>query len=74
MGVHEDVTLANSTDVTNLLVYEFNVSMETTSGDALWINDNNERHDRIIHNMVIAGLIYGNQHENKWFCAAETSA
>ena len=24
--------------------------------------------------MVIAGLLDSNQHENKWFCAAETSA
>ena len=37
----EDIALANWTDVTNLLVDEFKISMETTGSDASWINGNN---------------------------------
>ena len=48
--------------------------MEITGGDASWINGNIERHNRSIHNMVKSGLLDSNQHENKWCCAAETSA
>ena len=48
--------------------------METTGGDAYWISIKNERHNRRIHNMVRAGLLDSNKHENKWCCAAETSA
>ena len=40
--------------------------METTGGYAYWINGNNERPNRIIHNMLRAGLNDGNHHENKW--------
>ena len=50
--VDEDSALANSTDVTNLLVDEFKISMETTGGDAYWLNGKNERHNISIHNMV----------------------
>ena len=39
--LHEDGALTNSTDVTNLLVYEFKISMEITGGDASWLNVNN---------------------------------
>ena len=46
--VYEDSELENSTDVKNLLVDEFKISMETTGGDAYWINGNNERHNIII--------------------------
>ena len=66
--------MENSTDITNLLIDEFEISMETPGGDTSWINGNNERHNRSIHNMVIAGLLDSNKHENKWCCAAETSA
>ena len=73
MRVYEYGVLENSTDVTNLLVYEFNISMETTGSDASCFNGKNERHNRSIHNMVIEGLIDSNQHENKCRCEAETS-
>ena len=48
--------------------------METTGSDASWTNGNNERQKISIHNMVRSVLIDGNQHENKWWCAAEKSA
>ena len=60
--------LENSTDVTNLIVDDFNTSMETNGGDASWLNRNNERHKISIHNMVGAGLMKSNQHEKKWCC------
>ena len=66
MIVDEDSALENSTDDTNLLIEEFKISMETTGGDASWINGNNKRHNRNIHNMVIAVNIDSNQHSNKW--------
>ena len=66
--------MENLTDVTNLLVNEFKIYIETTGGDASWINVNNERHNRSIHNMVIAGLIDSNQHSNKFCCVVDTSA
>ena len=34
--VYEDGALEKSTDVTNLLVDEFKISMENTGGDASW--------------------------------------
>ena len=37
--------------------------METTGEDASCINVNNEQHNRSIHNMVRAGLIFSHQHE-----------
>ena len=64
--VDEDGFLASSTDVTNLLVDEFNISMETTGGDSSYSNGNNQRQNKIIHNMVREGLIYSDQHKNKW--------
>ena len=48
----EDTALSNSTEVTNLLVDELKISMDTTCGDASWINGKNEIHNRSIHNMV----------------------
>ena len=48
--------------------------MKNTGGDSYWINGKDERHNRSIHNMLITGLLDSNQHENKWFYAAETSA
>ena len=71
--VDKDSALSNSTDVTNLLFDDFKISMETTGSDDSWINVNNERHNRRIHNMLIAGLLDINNHKNKSCCAAETS-
>ena len=48
MRVDVDGALEKSTENTNLLVYEFNTSMENTGGDASWINGKNERHNRSI--------------------------
>ena len=48
--------------------------METTGGDASWLNGKNERHKIRIHNMVISGIIDNNQQEKKWSCASETSS
>ena len=48
--------------------------METPGGDTSWINGNNERHNRSIHNTVVAGLLDSNKHENKWYCIAATSS
>ena len=62
--------LENSTYVTNLLVDDFNTSMETTGAYESWINENNERQNKIFHNMVAACLLDINQHENKWCCEA----
>ena len=72
--VDEYSALVNSIDVKNLLIDELKISMETTGGDSYWINGNNERHNRSTQNMVISGLLDSNQHENKWWCTAETSA
>ena len=41
LRVDEYVDLSNSTDITNLLVDPFKISMETTGGDASCINGNN---------------------------------
>ena len=69
MRVDKDGALAKSTYVTNLPVNYFRKAMESTVDDASWINVNNKRYNRIIHNIVIAGLIKINQHENNC-CAA----
>ena len=39
--VDEDGALVNSTDTTNLLVDDFNISIETTGGDVSLINGDN---------------------------------
>ena len=39
--VDKNNALENSIDVTNCLVDEFRITMETTGGDASWINGNN---------------------------------
>ena len=44
--------LENSTDVTNLQVDDFRITMETTVGDASWLNGKNERHNKSINKMV----------------------
>ena len=64
-NIDEDSALEKSTDITNLIIDEFEVSMETPGGDTSWINGNNERHNRSIHNMVIASLLDSNKHEDK---------
>ena len=61
----EDGALEKSKNVTNLLIEEFKISMETTGGDESWINGNNERQNRSIHNMVVSGLLDNNQHAKK---------
>ena len=48
--------------------------MENTGGNSYFLNGNIERHNRSIHNMVIEKLLDSNPHENKSFCASETSA
>ena len=45
MRIDKDVSLENSTDVTNLLVDEFRIIMENNGGDELWINENNKGHN-----------------------------
>ena len=50
--VDEDGALENSTYAPNLLIDDFNISMETTGCDASWINGKNERHTRSIKNIV----------------------
>ena len=45
MRIDKDVSLENSTDVTNLLVDEFRIIMENNGGDELWINKNNKGHN-----------------------------
>ena len=39
-------------DITNLLVDEFNIALETSGGDESWINVKNERKNRSIQNML----------------------
>ena len=73
MIVDEDGVLENSTDVTNLLVDDFRISVETTGGDASWINENNEKHNISIHNIVRAGLIDSNQHGKIVMCSRKIS-
>ena len=70
----EDGDLENSTFVNNLIVDEFNISIENTGGDASWFNVNIEQHKRSVHNMVRSGLLYSKQLEKKWCYASETSA
>ena len=70
MRVDEDGALGNSTYVNNLLVDEFNISIETTGGNASWLNEKNKRHKIIIHNMIRAGLLGSNQNENIWCYAS----
>ena len=48
--------------------------METTGGDAYFINEKNEIHNRSIHNMEGAGIIGSNHHVNKWCYSEETPA
>ena len=39
--------------------------METTGGDASWLNGKNETHNRRIHKMIISVLIEINKNTNK---------
>ena len=48
--------------------------MENTGGDASQLNVKNERHKKVIHNMVISVLLESNKHTNKWCYAEETSS
>ena len=63
MRFDEDGALTNSIDANNLIVDDFSISMETTGGDTSCLNVNNERHNIIIHTMVISGLLDINQNE-----------
>ena len=63
--VDENGVLENSTDVTNSIIEESKISMETTGGDASRINGHNKRHNRSIHIMIRKDLIESNQHANK---------
>ena len=72
--VDEDDTLEKPSDVTDILVDKFNIALDTTGGDASWLNGKNKLHNRIIYKMVISCLIVSNQNENKWCCASETYA
>ena len=74
MRVEEDGVLEDSIDVTNISVDDFIIFVENTGGEASWINRKNEMHNRSIQTMVIEVLIDNNQHEQKCWCAAETSA
>ena len=42
------------------------MSMKTTGCDVSWLNVNNEIHKRIIHSIVIAGLLDSNKHAKYW--------
>ena len=48
--------------------------MENTGGDAYWLNGENERQNRRIHNMVREWLLDSNKNANKLCCAAKKSA
>ena len=63
--VYEDGTFKNSTYFTNPIFDDFIIAMETTGGDASWINRKSEHQTIDIHNMVRSGLLDSNQHENK---------
>ena len=62
---YKNGVLENSTDVPNLLVDKLKISMETTGVDVSWLNCNNERHNRSMHNMLTKGIIDSTQHTNK---------
>ena len=64
--VDDDGVLENSTDATNLLVYELIIATETTSGDASRINGNNERHNIRIHTMFRSNIITSNKNWILW--------
>ena len=70
MRVDEYGALVNSTYVTNLIVDDFNISMENTGGGASWINIKNEQNNRSINKMVRACLLDSNKNENKLGCEA----
>ena len=57
MIIDEDSALVKSAYFINLLVDQFTIFIETAGVDASGINGNNERHNIIIHNMVIACLL-----------------
>ena len=71
--VDKDYALENSIDVTNILVDEFMIHMETNGGDAPWISEKNERHNISIHRMIKAGLLYNYKHTKMVFCSRSIS-
>ena len=74
MGVYKDGVLEKSTVVNDIFVDNFNTAPENTGGYTSWINVNNERQNMNTHNIFKSDLLDNNQEENKWCCAAETSA
>ena len=72
MRIDDDGALEKSADITNFIFDKFSITTETTCGYSSWTNRKNERNNRIKHNMVRAGLIESNQHENQLGCAEET--
>ena len=73
MRFDKDGALEKLTDVTNLLVNEFKIAIETTDSDTSWLSGKNERQDIIIHNMVGAYIIDMNKHEKKVLCSINIS-
>ena len=63
MRVDKDGALSKSVDVTSLLVDELRIFIETTGGDASWLNVNNEQHNRIIYKILREILLDSTQHE-----------
>ena len=63
MRVDENGALEKSANVTDTLFEKISINMEINGGNTSWINGNNEKHNRIIQNMVRAGLIGGNKNE-----------
>ena len=60
MRVDKCGALENPTYVTNIIIDELRIYMETNGGDTSWLNRNNERHNIRIHNMVREGLTVSN--------------
>ena len=65
MIVDDNGALEKSADVTDLFFEKFSIATESTGVDASWINVNNERHNRSIHNMVRSGLTGSSQNVYK---------
>ena len=63
--VENDGAASNSTHFTNLVVDGISIAIENTGDDESWIYGNNERHNKIINNMVRSVLLDNNQHEKK---------
>ena len=60
MIVYEDGALIKSTGVTDLLLDNFNISLETTGRYVSWINGKNKLHNISIKNIVRSVLLDSN--------------